>query len=177
MIRLYFLVPDFKNTQNIVNELQDYGLDEHHIHIVGKDHERLEKAHLHEAGLAETTDLIPALKRGLLFGGTTGFLAGIVAITFPPAGLVFGGGAVLGLSAAGAGFGAWMSSMIGVSVNDLGVEHFQKQIDQGKYLLLVDVERDLFKPVEELVRSHHPEADIEWVDLKGTSIHYANSMN
>ncbi len=176
MLRMYFLAPDVETTSSIVNELLEFGLEDHQIHVIGNDHDKIEKAHLHEAGILENSDLLPAIRRGLLYGGTTGFLAGIAFVTFPPAGLVLGGAAVLSASAFGAGFGAWISSMIGVSVKDLGVEHFEQAVKKGHYLMLVDVDKDLFEQVEKMVHAHHPEVDIQWVDLKGRNLHYASSM-
>ncbi len=176
MLRMYFLAPDVETTSNIVSELLEFGLEDKHIHVIGNDHEKIEKAHLHEAGILESSDLLPAIRRGLLYGGTTGLLAGIAFVTFPPAGLALGGAAVFGAGALGAGFGAWMSSMIGVSVKDVGVEHFEQAVKNGHYLMLVDVDKDLFPKVEPLVHSHHPEVDIQWVDMKGRNLHYASSM-
>jgi hypothetical protein len=37
---------------------------------------------------------VPALQRGVAAGGLAGLLAGALAVTFPPAGLVLGGGDV-----------------------------------------------------------------------------------
>jgi hypothetical protein len=64
----------------------------------------------------DISDLVPALQRGTAAGGAAGLLAGVAAVTFPPAGLTLGGGALLGLTAFGAGFGAWMSSMVGIGL-------------------------------------------------------------
>ncbi|NVJ61893.1 MAG: DUF1269 domain-containing protein [Gammaproteobacteria bacterium] len=176
MIRLYFLVPTIESTTQIISELKQLSVAEEHIHIVGKDHDRLVLEHLPEAGMAEKTDLLPALKRGLIYGGSTGLLAGIAAVTFPPAGLVLGGAAILGMGAAGAGFGAWISGMIGISVEDKGVAHFEKQLEQGDFLMLVDVDKYDFDAVESAIKSHHPEATVEWVDLKSRSVEYAVSF-
>lgn len=109
MKRLYFLAPSLDSTAAIVDELQGFGLTDKDIHVVGNDHTGLAKNNIHEASVLQTSDVIPALERGAAAGVTTGLLAGLIAITFPPAGLVLGGGAVLGLGLFGAGFGAWVS--------------------------------------------------------------------
>ena len=161
MKRLYFLVPTIDSAKIIVDEALLARIDERHIHIVAKDHDLLEKAHLPEAGLFEESDFVPALERGLTVGGATGLLAGIAAVTFPPAGLVLGGGAILATSLLGAGMGAWVASMIGVSVPNTQLTRFEEAIEEGQLLMLIDVPKSRVDEITELVKSHHPEAQIK----------------
>jgi hypothetical protein len=158
MRRLYFMLPDIDTTKSVVNELLLKRIDDHHIHVVAK--EGVELGDLPEASLLQKSDFIPALERGLALGGITGALAGIAAVTFPPAGLVLGGGAILGTSLAGAGMGAWMSGMIGVDVPNSQIDKFEAAINEGEILMMVDIDKQRVDEIEELVRLHHPEADM-----------------
>ncbi len=158
--RLYFLLPDVDSAKKIVDELLLARIEERHIHIVAKDHTPLEKAHLPEAGLFEESDFVPALERGLTVGGTTGFLAGVAAVAFPQ-GLILGGGAILATSLLGAGLGAWVASMIGVSIPNSHLKQFEKAIEEGQLLMLVDVPHDRAEEISQLINSHHPEAHDE----------------
>ena len=88
-------------------------------------------ADLPEATLAQKSDVIPALERGVAVGGATGIIAAVVAVTFPPAGLVLGGGALLGIALAGTGFGALMSTMIGVSTPNTRQTQYEEAISNG----------------------------------------------
>lgn len=172
MQRLYFLVPSVETAKQIVEELLLARIEERHIHIVARDHHALEEANLPEAGLIQESDFIPALERGVAVGGVTGLVAGIAAVTFPPAGLVLGGGAILGMSLLGAGLGAWISSMIGVSVPNTQLKKFEEAIEAGQLLMLVDVPKNRIDEISRLVKEHHPEADVKgteptfhpWVD-------------
>ncbi len=102
--RIYFLVPTVSSARVIVDELLLARVEERHIHIVAREDTPREQ--LPEAGIAQSSDLVPSLQRGVAAGSLVGLLAGALAVKFPPAGLVLGGGAVLGLTAFGAGFGA-----------------------------------------------------------------------
>lgn len=159
--RLYFVLPDVESAKTIVDELLLARIEERHIHIVAKDHTPLEKANLPEAGLFEESDFVPALERGLTVGGATGLVAGIAAVTFPPAGLILGGGAILATSLLGAGLGAWVASMIGVSIPNSHLKQFEDAIESGQLLMLVDVHHDRADEISKLIRSHHPEAHDE----------------
>ncbi|QBQ55590.1 DUF1269 domain-containing protein [Nitrosococcus wardiae] len=158
MRRLYFLIPDVKNARKIVNELLLARVEERHIHILAKEGIPLED--LPEAGLMQKSDFIPALERGVAVGGATGVLAGLVAVTFPPAEIILGGGAILAMSLAGAGFGAWFSSMIGSDAPNSQIKQFEKAIEQGELLMMVDVPKARVDEIDELVKKHHPEAEI-----------------
>jgi hypothetical protein len=158
MRRLYFLLPSIDNARGIIDELLLHHVEEKHIHLLAKRGTPLED--LPEASVAQRTDLIPAIERGVAAGGATGALAGLVAVALPPAGLVLGGGAVLGMALAGAGFGAWAASLMGVSTPNSQIKRFEKAIERGEILMMVDVQKEQVEDVEELVRSHHPEVEI-----------------
>ncbi len=158
MRRLYFMLPDLDTTKIVVDELLLKRIDEHHIHVVAK--EGTPMGDLPEANLLQKSDFIPAMERGLAVGGITGILAGIAAVTFPPAGLILGGGAILGTSLAGAGIGAWISGMIGMDVPNSQIEKFEGAIEKGEVLMMVDIPKERVDEIEALVQQHHPEADV-----------------
>ena len=158
MRRLYFMLPTLTMTNTVVDELLLKRIDDHHMHIIAK--EGTELGDLPEANLLQKSDFIPAVERGLAVGGATGLLAGIAAITFPPAGLVLGGGAVLATSLAGAGFGAWISGMIGMDVHNTQITQFEEAIERGEVLVMVDIDKSRVQEIEELVHSHHPQAQM-----------------
>ena len=161
MRRLYFLIPNTDSAKVIVDELLLARIEERHIHIAAADHHALSEAHLPEANLLQESDFVPAVERGLAVGGATGILAGIAAVVIPGVGLALGGGAILGIGLAGAGVGAWVSSMIGISTPSSRLTEFEKAIEEGQLLMMVDVPKDRVDEISTLVRKHHPEAHIE----------------
>lgn len=161
MRRLYFLIPNVDSAKKIVDELLLARIEERHIHIAAADHHALTEAHLPEASLLQESDFIPAVERGLAVGGATGILAGIAAVAIPGVGLVLGGGAILGIGLAGAGVGAWLSSMIGISAPSSRLKEFESAIQNGELLMMVDVAKSRVDDISNLVKSHHPEAHIQ----------------
>ena len=164
MRRLYFMLPDVETTQQVVDELLLKRIDDHHIHVVAREGTPL--GDLPEANLLQKSDFIPAVERGLAVGGITGIFAGIAAVTFPPAGLVLGGGAILGTSLVGAGMGVWLSGMIGLDVPNTQIKQFEDAIAAGEILIMVDVPKEKVSEIETLVHSHHPD-----VEMAGTEPH------
>ncbi len=161
MRRLYFLIPTIDSAKAIVDELLLARIEQRHIHIAAADHHALIEANLPEAGLLQESDFVPAVERGLAIGGATGVLAGIAAVALPGVGLALGGGAVLGIGLAGAGLGAWASGMIGISAPSSRLSDFETAIKEGSLLMMVDVPKKQVEEVTEMVKKHHPEANIE----------------
>ncbi|MEJ2645650.1 MAG: DUF1269 domain-containing protein [Gammaproteobacteria bacterium] len=159
MRRIYFLVPDVNTARQVVDELLLNRIEVRHIHVIARDGTPMQD--LPEASFVQASDFVPALERGMAAGGATGVVAGVIAVSFPPAGLVLGGGALLGIALAGAGMGALLSSMIGAGLPNSRLEHFKQSIEAGKVLMLVDVPRQSVGDIEERVRIHHPDANIE----------------
>lgn len=158
MRRLYFLVPDVESARKIVDKLLLARVEERHIHVIAKAGTPMED--LPEANLLQKGDFIPALERGAAIGGATGLLAGLVAVTFPPAEIIVGGGAILASTLAGAGIGSWGSALIGIDAPNSRIKQFEKAIEQGEFLMMVDVRKGRADEIDELVKAHHPEAEI-----------------
>lgn len=154
--RLYFLVPDPPTARAIVDDLLLARIADQHIHVIAKDGVPLQG--LHQATLLERTDLKEAIKQGMAVGGTVGAFSGLLAVSFPPSGVILGGGMVGATLLAGAGFGAWVSGMIGISAPNRALKDFEAAVDAGRVLMLVDVPKERLDEIQALIRSKHAEA-------------------
>lgn len=156
--RLYFLLPDAGIAHKIVNELLLVRIEASHMHVVAREGTPL--GDLPEANILQKTDLIEATERGVAVGGATGALAGLLAVSFPPAGVILGGGMIAAAMLAGAGFGAWVSGMIGVNLPNRELKIYEEAVHTGSVLMMVDVPKDRVHEVEHLIQEHHPEVQI-----------------
>jgi uncharacterized membrane protein len=162
MRRIYFLLPNVHSARTIVNQLLLLRVEWRHIHVIANHNVPLKD--LPEATLVQRSDLLPAIARGTATGSLTGMLAGLVALVFPPAGLTIAGGAVVAITLFGAGFGAWTATMIGVDVPNTRLKRFEKVIERGELLMMVDVAKDRVEEIEEVIKLHHAEANLQGVD-------------
>ena len=158
MKRLCFLLPDVPTAHAVVDELKAGGVEESHLHVIANEGVPLED--LPEASLLEKTDYIRGVEIGAFGGGAIGLLAGLVAVTFPPAGLVLGGGIVLGTTLAGATVSALLSGLIGMDFPNARLEKYQDAIESGQVLMLVDVAESRANQTAAVIKRHHPEVDI-----------------
>jgi hypothetical protein len=76
------------------------------------------------------------------------------------------GGALLATMAAGAGVGTLMGSMVAVDVPNSRHKQFAEAIEQGMFLMLIDVPADRVAEVKEMVAKRHPEAEFEQIGAR-----------
>jgi hypothetical protein len=160
MKRIYFLVPDIETTRKIVDELRKEGMEDRHIHILAKRDTPMED--IPEAGVSIKTDFLPALERGAALGGTSGLLAGMVALRF--AGFALGGGPILGVIMAGATIGSLMGGLIGMNAGNSRLKRFEDAIEQGEFLILLDIEKERIESIKKLIIKHHPDVTFEGIE-------------
>ena len=161
--RIYWLIPDLTSARQTVNELLLARVPVKHIHCFGR--EGMNLAGLHPANVLQTTDVIYAAELGLLIGGMVGVAAGVLVALYYPLGFTsMQWGVVPILGGLGALFGAWSSSLIGVSVPSHRLKRFEAAIERGEILLMVDVSGLQVKVIEDLLKISHPEAHFEGED-------------
>lgn len=165
--RLYFLVPDENSAKKVVDVLRSQKIDKNNIHAVAKKQKYPLAEGIPDADLRQTSDVVNAAKRGATLGGAAGLFAGLAAVAVTPLGLIAAGGAVVGMSLAGATAATWTSTMIGISVPNTDLQAFQSAIDDGKILMLVDVDHEEAEAVSALVMLAHPGAVIGRGTIEG----------
>jgi len=161
MKRLCFLSPDIEHTRKVVQDLRASGIPERNIYVIARPGTDLEA--LPDAG-PESNDFLPAYERGLAIGGAGGLLAGLLAMTFAPAGIVVGGAAVLLIAAYGAGMGGILTGIAGAAFPSSRLSEFEAAIEAGSLLVLADVPRDQTERCQKLIESADPEVEVLGVE-------------
>lgn len=165
MRRIYCMMPDRELCKTVVQELEEAGIPERHLHAVASMAVSLDG--LPEATVMQTSELAHGIEKGVALGGVAGLLGGMLAIAFPPTGLVLGGGTVLLTAAAGAGFGGLATALFSKDIPSRKLEVFERDLDHGRILLLIDVPKKEVEKWKSLILSHHPDADIGVTTVPG----------
>ncbi len=160
--RLYFLLPNLDIARKIHDELLLARVEERNIHYHARPD--LDLDDLPRATLLQKTDIVHGLQIGLIYGGLTGIFAGSVLIAVLDLTLRSGGILILAMALAGALVGAWSSSLVAVSVPNAQLKKFERALEQGQILLMVDVPKERVDEITDGIRRHHPEADAEGVE-------------
>ena len=161
MKRIYFLIPNIETTTKIVDDLLLARVNASHIHVLAKRDTPL--GNLPAASYLQKSDFIPALAEGTLVGGLAGVVFGLVAVSLLGS-FQINGILVLVSALFGAGFGAWVSSMVGSSIGNRRLKQFANAIESGDFLMMVDVPSQRVEGVEQLVKEKHPRAHYEGLE-------------
>jgi hypothetical protein len=142
--RHVFSTPDIETARTAMQAARAAGIPETDISLIARSDIELEATpeQHKEAG----SDFYPAALRGVIGGGATGLLAGLVAVAIPPIGVTVAG--VIGLTIAGALTGGWASALAGASVPDPVRRKFEHEIENGRILVVLDGNRDLLVRAE-----------------------------
>lgn len=158
--RIYWLLPDLESARRTMDDLLVARIDYRRIHFVAREGSDMNG--LHAANVLQTSDVVRSAEMGLILGAGVGALLGVFVAIYHP---IVGAGPQWGLAAAlaiaGALFGTWTSTMIGVSTPSKRLARFAPQIEQGQILLMVDVPMWRVEAIEARLRALHPEAHLE----------------
>jgi hypothetical protein len=152
---LYFLLPGLESAKTIERELLLAKVEDQHMHFLARAGINL--GTLHVANLLQRSDLLHGMGIGMVAGGVTGAVAGFL-ISTTETGAALGLGSVLILATLGALVGTWVSGMIAVSIPNTQLRRFQRALDKGRILLMVDVPPKRVREIRQLILSRHPEA-------------------
>ncbi len=161
--RLYFMLPDVEHCQALVNALQAQDVTHRQIHVVAR--EDIELQGLHRTSALEKTEVVRGVEMGLAVGGVAGLLGGLLAVTFPPAGVALAGEAIVLVTTtlAGASFGGFVSALVASDIPHHDLDRFQRGISEGKLLLILDIPTPQMDTIMALIRTHHASAQINVV--------------
>ena len=154
--RLYFMLPDIESARSMLNEMLLARIECRHIHFLSRRDSL--PPDLPEATVLQKSDIVHGAQLGVGIGAIVGAVAGGLLVMFPPEGVTLKFVTVLLIALGGALFGAWASSMVASSVPNSRLKAFEREMESGKVLMMVDVPMRRVHQICELVESKHPEA-------------------
>ena len=158
--RLYFLLPSIELCREIVFELQSAGLTHDYINIMAD--KRVDISGLPPAQLSDKTQVKYGLKVGAGIGATAGLLSGLLVVSFPPAGLVLGGAAVLlTTTITGIGFGGVVSGLVAAGIPKKELDGVGLCLDRGEILLMLDIPNNRVLDTIKAIQYIDPNADVK----------------
>ena len=141
MKRLYYLADNLDTVDEIAGALHRAGISDWNFHVLNRDEAGLYKHHLHSATPLHRRDVIRTGERGALLGFGTGMLAAMFAVLLLEMSpehsvIVFAIAIVLPTL-----FGAWAGGLVGLSLENHKIARFHGDIEAGRSLLMIDVDR------------------------------------
>lgn len=164
MRRLYLVIPDKSTCAALVAELERAGIPERHLHVVAGMGTSL--AGLPEAGMLQKTEFGHGVEVGALLGAIAGFLGSLMAEKLPTPAMDLSLKAIIGMTLAGALFGALASGLMSKDTHNRKLNAFAGDLARGRLLLLADIPKEHVERWKKTILEHYPSARIGVAKLK-----------
>ncbi|MGZ5035256.1 MAG: GlsB/YeaQ/YmgE family stress response membrane protein [Usitatibacter sp.] len=155
-LRMYVTLPDVGSARKLANDLLLARVEDRHMHFLARRGTDL--GELHEASYLHKTDTVHGAFVGLVIGGLMGVLVGAILVNYPPQGVSMQLVAVLIAAIVGAALGTWVASMVGLQVPNSRLKGFDKDLEEGRVLLMLDVPSGRYDELRTIIARTHPEA-------------------
>ncbi|MFI4959005.1 MAG: hypothetical protein ACHP7C_07575 [Lysobacterales bacterium] len=142
--RHVFSTRDLGTAEKAVNALRQAGISNDDISLIAR-HD-VEKA-IPDDQQDTSGDFGRGGMKGLLAGGGSGLLVGLVAVAVPPLGITLAGAAAM--TVAGAAVGGWMGMLTGTSEPGKVRREFEEEIAAGHILVVVDGDKSALTVADE----------------------------
>jgi hypothetical protein len=155
MKRLYYLTENLEATRSIADALHNVGLKTWNFHVLSKDEASLYEYRIHSGNPIHWRDLIRSGERGALIGFAIGLWLAIIAmfmLDFPNDVMLFVQFALVLVTTL---HGAWVGGLVGLSSENYKIQRFHGEIESGRHLVMIDVDRRYVPTVRKLM-SHFP---------------------
>ncbi|AOE49608.1 hypothetical protein [Kangiella sediminilitoris] len=157
MSRLLYEADHLAELENTYEDLRVSGVSDDHLHVIAKKQGRVLRRGLNAANNWYKTDILNGASKGAIIG----FLVSIAMVIVFYATDAFSGSygifGVLATLAVFTGFGTWLGGFIGLQSRNHALKEFYHLVDEGKYLLLIDLTLAEESDIKELMSSRHPE--------------------
>ncbi len=163
--RLYFILPDVDTATKVEEELLLARIEEKRMHFLGK--RGTDMKDLPVASHAQKTDLLHGIVIGLITGSLTGALAGLYAYMNPDfIDMQIQPYLIFIFIVIGAVVGAWISGpLIGSSTPNVHLEEYQKSMQEGHILLILDIPTKRANDVRKIIKDHYPDAEDHGIEI------------
>jgi uncharacterized membrane protein len=162
--RLYFMLPDIDVACQVEDELLLARIPESRMHFLSR--RGMDMRTLHTASFLQKTDFIHSIAVGAGAGAATGLVMGGILYINPEFAEALGTSLIAVMAVVGTLFGMWAASMIGISTPNIKLRKYQKAMEDGQVLLMVDIPKHRVDEISTMLSKHHPDAVYHGIDAR-----------
>ena len=158
MYRMYYLTDGIESAEAIEQDLISQGVDLSHIHVISHHEDEEKIHHLHSGSYFMRRNIVQSAQRGLMMGLIGGLLIGEILVGVDYFRRELGVWTVFLSAVAFSGFGAWVGGMFGLATENYKITKFHNQLEEGQYLMVVDINRADKKSIIRFMNKKHSES-------------------
>lgn len=151
--RFYYLSDNLDSTVKFTHGCENRGIPYDNIHVLAKNDKGLVRHHVHLGSPLQIYDVIHLGEKGAIWGAVIGFILAMAIWIWNPFEPDIKFWMVIPVWVLCTLHGAWSGGLIGTHSRNYRIKPFLKDIEQGKHLILVDIDQDQVSILRELERS------------------------
>ncbi len=153
MIRHFYISNDLDDLETLENDLESRNISRAQIHILSNNDAGLEQHHLHQVPSPLKKDIVHTTKIGFLVGLA---VSGTILLTAYLIGMAesFYWVPVIFLAIIALGFCTWEGGLIGIHKPHHEYKKFEKVLEHGKHVLIIDAPLDQEDLIKEVLQQH-----------------------
>ena len=152
MTRTYYLLDYIDEVDSISDTLHENGIADWQFHVLAKDEKGLYQHHLHRANIFQKRDLVHSGERGALIGGAVGLYLSLFVLPWS----ISSTSLLLSIMLVMFTVGVVVGGIIGNKHENYKISRFHDDLEQGKYLIMLDIKKAQYKQVMDLLHSEFP---------------------
>ena len=157
---LYYLAPTLDSTRQVSDDLHASGIKDFFVHVITKDESGLKHQHIHSSNYLETLDIVRDGFIGAAIGVLVGLFGAGLLFCFDPFGPGFPRIVYFMIVVLIILFGAWEGGLTGIATENKKLRKFHREIEAGKYVILIYARKEQGAAVRSMMRARHPEAEL-----------------
>lgn len=142
MHRVYYVVRSLEQVKAALTGLEQAEVGSNRVHVMARDNGELIRQGIHATTPWEDTNIMTTGFYGAVIGSVIGLVVGWALSVIDPWGLdINGWGIIIAVLFFGA-HGAWAGGIRGISHSNYHLKPYLGDIRKGRYLIMVDVDRE-----------------------------------
>ena len=159
MKRLYYISKTMESTEGVSNDLHSAGVTDWNFHVMSKNNESgLYRRNIHSANTLHKSDIIHSAERGIFFGFFIGLALAWLLSMESLVGITINSNVSIVVVIFCVLFGGWAGGFVGIQTENYKITRFHDKLEEGYFLIMIDVVAGQEELVHQLMKKQHPEA-------------------
>lgn len=156
MSRLLYKADHLADVESTYEDLRVSGVSDDHLHVIAKKQGRVLRRGLNAANNWYKTDILNGASKGAIIGFLVAIAMSIIFYTTNVFNGSYGLIGVLATLVLFTAFGTWFGGFIGLQSRNHTLKKFYHLVDEGKYLLLIDLTLAEESNIKQIMNTRHP---------------------
>ena len=157
MSRLLYKADHLSEIESTYEDLRILGVSDDHLHVIAKKQGRVLRRGLNAANNWYKTDILNGASKGAIFGFIFALVMSIIFYVTNAFGDNYGWLGVLATLVVFTASGIWFGAFVGLQSKNHALKKFYHLVDEGKYLLLIDLTHAEKSKLINLMAKKHPD--------------------